>query len=115
MLVDAMNAQLDAGPLALRVIDSSSNSQGDDAIDLCDEADRAPVARGRSERAAKVAAEAERKKQREKETQAAEKAATEKLKTDMAAARKRKQAADRQANMRKAPALGLGKVARSPP
>jgi sRNA-binding protein len=103
-----MKRQLDAGPLQLRVIEPSSSTR----IDLSGEADGAPVpSRGHSERAAKVAAEAKLKKQRDTERQAAEKAAADKLKAVKAATLKRTQATERQANARKAQALGLGMVA----
>ena len=110
-----MNVQLDDGPLPLRMIEPPSSTRGDNAIDLSGDADSTPGARGRSERAAKLAAEAGRKTQRVEALQAAERAAAQTLKADKADTLKRKQAAERQTAARKAQALGSGKVARSPP
>ena len=116
-LVDTMQQKFQAGPLHLRVIEQPTSSSIDGrsrssiTVDLCADADGTPAApRACSERAAKMAVEAELKKEREEERQAAEKSVAAKLKAEKAAAvsatLKRKRDAERQAGLRKVQALG---------
>jgi hypothetical protein len=119
-----MQQKFQVGPLHLRVIEQPTSSSSRDGrirssitVDLCADADGTPAApRARSERAAKLAAEAELKKELEEERQAAEKSAAAKLKAEKAAASavlKRKRDAERQAGLRKVQALGSREVVRA--